>query len=82
MSATRAFTVYRERDACTQPFCNSGCGKPRQGVVANTLNLFCNGAVGFIGWLDVGNSGSVANLENLRVSLTDDDVKSATDNES
>jgi hypothetical protein len=26
--------------------------KPRQGVVANTLNLFRNGAVGFIDWLD------------------------------
>ena len=26
--------------------------KPRQGVVANTLNSFRNGAVGFIGWLD------------------------------
>jgi hypothetical protein len=24
-----------------------------QGVVANTLMLFCNGAVGFIDWLDV-----------------------------
>jgi hypothetical protein len=24
-----------------------------QGVVANTLELFCNGAVGFIDWLDV-----------------------------
>ena len=24
-----------------------------QGVVANTLNLFRNGAVGFIDWLDV-----------------------------
>ena len=24
-----------------------------QGVVANTLNLFRNGAVGFIGWLDL-----------------------------
>jgi hypothetical protein len=27
--------------------------KPRQGVVANTLNFFRNGAVGFIDWLDV-----------------------------
>ena len=27
--------------------------KQRQGVVANTLNLFRNGAVGFIDWLDV-----------------------------
>jgi hypothetical protein len=26
--------------------------KPRQGVVANTLNLFRNGAVGFIEWFD------------------------------
>jgi hypothetical protein len=26
--------------------------KPRQGVVANTLKLFRNGAVGFIDWLD------------------------------
>src|SRR5437016_1212412 len=26
--------------------------KPRQGVVANTLKLFCNGAVGFIDLLD------------------------------
>jgi hypothetical protein len=26
--------------------------KPRQGVVANTLNSFRNGAVGFIYWLD------------------------------
>src|SRR3954464_3117717 len=25
--------------------------EPRQGVLANTLNLFRNGAVGFIGWL-------------------------------
>jgi hypothetical protein len=25
--------------------------EPRQGVVANILNLFRNGAVGFIGWL-------------------------------
>jgi hypothetical protein len=25
--------------------------KPRQGVVANTLNLFRDGAVGFIDWL-------------------------------
>ena len=25
--------------------------KPRQGVVANTLKFFCNGAVGFIVWL-------------------------------
>src|SRR5437867_13433925 len=28
--------------------------KPRQGVVANTLNLFRGGAVGSIGWLDGG----------------------------
>src|SRR5206468_7663952 len=28
--------------------------KPRQGVVANTLRLFRNGAVGFIDWLDAG----------------------------
>ena len=27
--------------------------KPRQGVAANTLDLFCNGAVGFIDWLDL-----------------------------
>src|SRR5438046_10558852 len=27
--------------------------KPRQGVMANTLNLFRNGAVGFIDWLDL-----------------------------
>jgi hypothetical protein len=27
--------------------------KPRQGVVANTLELYRNGAVGFIGWLGV-----------------------------
>src|SRR4030095_9139033 len=26
--------------------------KPRQGVVANTLKLYRNGAVGFIDWLD------------------------------
>ena len=26
--------------------------KPRQGVVANELNSFRNGAVGFIDWLD------------------------------
>jgi hypothetical protein len=26
--------------------------KPRQGVVANTLSAFRNGAVGFIDWLD------------------------------
>jgi hypothetical protein len=26
--------------------------KPRQGVVANRLNSFRNGAVGFIDWLD------------------------------
>ena len=26
--------------------------KSRQGVVANILNLFRNGAVGFIDWLD------------------------------
>jgi hypothetical protein len=32
--------IYRDRD------------KPRQGVVANTLNLFRNWAVGFIEWLD------------------------------
>ena len=32
--------AYRDRD------------KPRQGVVAITLNLFQNGAVGFIDWLD------------------------------
>jgi hypothetical protein len=27
--------------------------KPRQGGVANTLDLFRNGAVGFIDWLDL-----------------------------
>ncbi len=27
--------------------------KPRQGVVANTLRLYPNGAVGFIDWLDL-----------------------------
>ena len=27
--------------------------KPRQGVVAKRLNLFSNGTVGFIDWLDV-----------------------------
>ena len=37
--------AYRERD------------KPRQGVVASTLNLFRNGAVGFIDWLgDIGSA--------------------------
>src|SRR6266540_1189290 len=35
-----------------QPYQRDG-DKPRQGVVANTLNLFRNGAVGFIDWLDV-----------------------------
>src|SRR6266581_4143469 len=34
-------TAQRERD------------KPRQGVVANTLKLHRNGAVGFIDWLDL-----------------------------
>ena len=28
--------------------------KPRQGAVAITLNLFRNGAVGFIDWLGLG----------------------------
>ena len=31
---------------------NENRDKPRQGVVANTLNAFGNGAVGFINWLD------------------------------
>jgi len=34
-------SIYLDRD------------KPRQGAAANTLELFRNGAVGFIEWLDV-----------------------------
>ena len=37
----RVRSAQRERD------------KPRQGVVANTLNLFRDGAVGFIDWFDL-----------------------------
>jgi hypothetical protein len=36
-----------ERDATAER------DKPRQGVVANTLKLFLNGAVGFMDWLGV-----------------------------
>ena len=32
--------------------------KPRQGVVANTLKLHRNGAVGFIDWLDAAEMAS------------------------
>jgi hypothetical protein len=35
-------------------------GKPRQGVVANTLNSLRNGAVGFIDWLGLWQVISVA----------------------
>jgi hypothetical protein len=37
--------------------------KPRQGVVANTLNLFRNGAGSFIGWLDAGVAIAFASVE-------------------
>ena len=39
-TSKRVCSAQRERD------------KPRQGVVANMLNLFLNGGVGFIDWLD------------------------------
>jgi hypothetical protein len=35
--------------------------------VANTLKLHCNGAVGFIGWLDVGGYTSSQSLINFKV---------------
>jgi hypothetical protein len=40
--------------------------KPRQGVVANTLKLHRNGAVGFIGWLD-GWRDIINSLDELRL---------------
>jgi hypothetical protein len=65
----------RQRDACMQLYCESSCGKRRQGVVASTLNLFRNGAcllansfgVGFIDRLDVV-SCSLAHRLRSRVS--------------
>ena len=34
-----------------------------QVVVANTLKLLCNAAVGFIGWLDAGAANAFASVE-------------------
>src|SRR6266404_6523263 len=56
--------------------------KPRQGVVANTLNLFRKGAVGFIDWLGVfidadfnGYLVVCATIERLRAMLLDNLVE-------
>jgi hypothetical protein len=40
--------------------------KPHQCVVANTLSLFCNGAVGFIDWLGCGAFSPVPTEKQLR----------------
>jgi hypothetical protein len=39
--------------------------KPQQGAVANTLNSFRNGAVGFIDWLDGFRPCSKRQLSNI-----------------
>jgi hypothetical protein len=47
--------------------------KPRQGVVASTLELFRNGAVGFIDWLDdLGLLSRIVLLKNLHLVECDD----------
>ena len=38
---------------CSEKAAEHECDEPRQGVVAIRLNLFRNGAVGFIEWLGV-----------------------------
>jgi hypothetical protein len=43
---------YDERKLNHQPV-SLERDKPRQGVLANMLKLFRQGAVGFIGWLDL-----------------------------
>jgi hypothetical protein len=45
--------------------------------VANTLNLFRNGAVGFIDWLDPNVSCTMTDLDNLSIALSYNDVKAA-----
>ena len=42
---------------------DSARDKPRQDVVANTLNLIRNRAGGFIGWLDTGVAIAFASVE-------------------
>src|SRR5438552_11833463 len=75
-SPSRAETLDLLLDHVLIPVLPAGAGigaerdrdKPRQGVVANTLKLYRQGAVGFIDWLDHSSPiGSRYNLGGLAV---------------